>query len=408
MSMMAAGLPSNSSLDRSSIMAKGIYLDNSTTARPSDKCISQMMTFYTDYWGIPSAPHQLGQELFPAIQDSYRAIYKLLGAPNGDDFVFTSSGAEAVNQVFLSTYLDVTRSTGKNQFAVGATDEAPAIMSMGRLEQLGNVGRMIPIDARGMVTSQAIIDVLTPRTALISLSWANGLTGVIQPVGDIAAICQERGVLFHLDATHVLGKLFFELDDVGANLISFNGDNIHGPKGTGGLLIRQGTKCGPLIVGGLEQGGHRAGSINMPALVGLAIAASETMEARDLICTEAARLRNAFEQKIKDAIPSAVVFFQDGERLPTCSAIGFPGIANEALLYVLNRKGVYASIGGGSFQQIGLVLMAAGIEENLAHSALSFSLSRYTTEDDIDKAVEIITEAVKKLRGISSVFLGEG
>jgi len=382
-------------------MTNGIYLDNSMTTRPSEKAIGKMLPFYTDHWGSTSSPHQLGQELFPAIEKSLKEIYTLVGAPDTADFVFTSSGAEAVNQVILSAYLDVTRSTGKNQFITSTIDEAPALMSIHRLEQLDCVAKYAKINPQGKVTVESIADIITPRTALVSLSWANCLTGVIHPVAEIATLCQERGILFHLDATHVLGKLFFDLADINPDFLTFNGDQFHAPKGTGGLFIKQNIKCKPLIIGGLEQAGRRAGDLNVPGLVALGYAAHEALETRDLLCTEVARLRDKLEEGVMKEFPEAVVFFRDQERLPNSTAIGFPGIANEAMLYTLNRKGVYASIGGGSAQQIALVLTASGVEESLAQSAINFCLSRETSEDEIERAIELIGTAALQLRKTS-------
>ena len=386
-------------------MTQGIYLDNSTTTRPSAQTISKMLPFLIERWGSPTSPHQGGHQLFPAIEEAYREIYVLLGAREGDDFVFTSSGAEAVNHVILSSYFDITRHTGKNQLVTSNIDEAPTIMAIGRLEQLGCVGKMAEADQTGRITAAIIADSITPRTALVSLSWANGLTGVVNPVGEIATLCEERGIKFHLDATHVLGKLFYELEDVGAHFISFNGNNLHAPQGTGGLHIKEGTKCSPLIVGGIEQGGYRAGGLNVPGLVALGQAAKETLECRDLLCTEVARLRDKLEKGVLDHVPDTMVFFKDQERIPNCTAIAFRGIANEALLYALSRKGIYANIGGGSFQQIGLILEASGVEATLAHSAISFSLSRETTEDEIEHAIEMIADCVKRLRKISTKLM---
>jgi cysteine desulfurase len=383
-------------------MTRGIYLDNSMITRPSETVIAKMLPYLTDMWGTPSAPHQKGQELFPSINESLRAIYALIGAKETDDLIFTSSGAEAINQVILSTYFDITRPTGKNQYITSHIDEAPAIMSIGRLEKIGCVGKMVNANKNGMVTAEAIAEAITPRTALVSLSWANGLTGVINPVSEIAALCHERGIRFHLDATHILGKLFFELEEIGAHLITFNGDQLHAPKGTGGLYIKEGINCSPFIVGGLEQAGHRAGSLNVPALVAMGQAAVEALDTRDLLCTEVARLRDKLEQGIVNEYPQAIAFFCNQERLPHCTTIAFPGIVNEALLYALNRKNVFASIGGGSFQQIGLILANNGIPLPLAHSALSFSLSRETTEDEIDRAIAIIGEAARKLKKVSA------
>ncbi|MCE5316380.1 MAG: cysteine desulfurase [Parachlamydia sp.] len=388
-------------------MPHGIYLDNSTTARPSQKALSKMMPFLTDRWGHPSQPHQMGQELYPAMQESYKAIYALLGTKESASFVFTSSGAEAVNQVFLSTYLDVSQSSGKNQFITSNVDEAPALMSIGRLEHMGCVGKMVHAGAHGVVTVEALGDAISPRTALVSLSWANGLTGVVQPVAEISQVCQQRGIALHLDATHVLGKLFYDLEEIKPTFLTFNGAQLHAPKGTGGLSVKEGTKCSPFIVGGIEQGGKRAGSFDVAALVALGQASLETLETRDLLCTEVARLRDKLESNILEGFPEAQILLKGvHERLPHCTAIAFPGMANEALLYTLNRKGVFASIGGGCFQQLALILAASGIPDILAHTAVSFSLSRETTEDEVDRASEIICEAAKRLRKLSHVFEG--
>lgn len=385
-------------------MARGIYLDNSTTTRPSEHSISKMMPFMTSMWGVPSAPHLMGQEIYPALKESWKSIYKLLDAKDSDDMVFTSSGAEAVNHAIMSAYFDVTLPTGKNHFITSHCDDAPAIMSIGRLEKLGCVGKMVNPNPSGLITAQVIAEAITPRTAMISLSWANGLTGVIQPIAEIAKLCRERDILLHLDATHVLGKLYFELEETGASFISFNGDNIHAPKGTGALWIKGGVKCSPFICGGIEQANHRAGSYSIAGLAALAAAAEEAIDARDLVCMEVARLRNLLEMGVVAGFPEAIPFFCNQHRLPHITCIAFPGIANEALLFSLNRRGVYACIGGGSFQQIGLVLMASGVSEKIAHTAISFSLSRETTEDEVERATELIVETANRLRRYSEQF----
>lgn len=379
-------------------MKNGIYLDNSTLASPSEIALGKMVPFLNKYWGTPAAPHQKGQELFSAIEEAYKSLYQLFGANERDDVVFTASGAEAVNQAIFCTYCDVSMSVGKNQFLASSLDEAPAIMSLGRLERFGCVSRLLKASSKGYIETQAFADYINPRTALLSLSWANGLTGVIQPLTEIIGLCKERDIRFHLDCTHALGKLYFDLEELGADLLTMNGTQIHGLKGSGAICIRENVKLPPLIVGGLEQGGKRAGDIDVASLVALGAAAAEALQCRDLVCTEVARLRNQLEEGILAGYPDAVVFFKDSERLPHCTAISFPGIANEALLFALNRKQIFASIGGGTFQQLSLILEACGIESRLAHSALSFSLSRETTEAEIEKAVDIIVETAKKMR----------
>ncbi|PJD93112.1 MAG: aminotransferase [Parachlamydia sp.] len=386
-------------------MPHGIYLDNNLTTRPSKKAISDMLVFLTEQWGSPSAPHQMGQALFPAMKEAYQSLYALLGAKEVDDVIFTSSGEEGVNHVFAAAFYDITLPTGKNQFLCANEDEAPALMAISRLEQQGCVGKMVSTNRDGQVTAAEIAENISPRTALISLSWANGLTGVVNPIAEISALCQERGIKLHVDATHVLGKLFFNLDELNIDFITFSGDRFHAPKGSGGLYIKAGVKCSPFILGGMEQGGLRAGNLNVPGLIALGTAAKEALDARDLLCTEIARLTRKLEIGIKEKFPEAVLFFQDQEKLPHTTTIAFPGITNEAFLYALNRQNVFASIGGGSFQQIGLILAAAGIDAVLAHTAISFSLSRETTEDEIDRAIQLITDTAKRLRKTSQQLL---
>lgn len=378
---------------------KKIYLDNGTTTKPSERAIAKMLPYLTDYWGVPTAPHQKGQELFSIMEESYKAIYELLGAKEEDRFVFTSSGPEAVNHAIFSTYLEVTRATGKNQFVTSAIDDAPSMMSISRLETLGCVGKMVEVNSQGYVSEKTLIEALSPKTALVSLSCACGLTGVIQPISEISQACRERGITLHLDATHALGKLFADFD---ADFISFNGDHLHAPKGTGGLYVRKGVKHSPFIVGGLDQAGMRAGHLNVAALAALGVAAQELLDCRDLICTETARLRDKLEKKIKEGFPAAIIFFKESNRLPHITAIGFPGIVNEALLFLLNQSGLYACIGGGVSQKLSLILQASGIPERLAQTGISFCLSRETSEDDVDKAADIILECVKKLAKNSS------
>jgi cysteine desulfurase len=379
-------------------MVRGIYLDNSTTTRPSLQTVSKMMPYFHEHWGIPSVPHKIGEELLPALTEGYKAIYQLLGAREIDTFVLTSSGAEAVNQAIMSAYFDVTLSTGKNQFLTSFIDEAPPIMILDHLEQFDCVCQQVKPNKEGKVTAEILSKAISARTAMISLSWANGLTGTINPVVEIASLCKQRGILLHLDVTHALGKLYFEIPDIDAHFFSFNGDQIHAPKGSGGLFIKAGTPCRPLILGGNEQGGMRAGSFSVANLVGLGHAAKEAMDSRDLLCMEVARLRDKLEMGIVANYPEAVPFYSDQERLPHCTTIAFPGIASEAMLYSLNRKNVFANIGGGNFQQLSQILLHAAVPEALAQTAVSFSLSRETNEDEVDRAVQLIAESARQLR----------
>lgn len=389
-------------------MTAQIYLDNGTTTAPSEGAIGAMMPYWTTYWGVPSAPHRKGQELYPFLSKYYRSLYEFLGADKEDRLVFTSSGAEAINHAIFSAYRDITLPTGKNHFLSGGLDEASSILAGSSLEGAGCVARTVEVNAEGIVTVEALADRLTSRTALFSLSWANGLTGVIQPLREIADLCKERGVRFHLDASHVVGKLYFDPEETGADYITFDGDRLHAPKGTGILYVKKGISCSPFIFGSADQAGMRAGNLNVPLLAALACAVEEAAANRDFMCTEVARLRNRLESGVLLKYPEARVCFGDRDRLPHCSTILFPGIANEAMLFALNRRSLYASIGGGSFQQLGLMLASTGMDSVSAHSAVAFTLSRYTKESEIDRAIDIIAESAGSLARLSDHIRSTG
>jgi cysteine desulfurase len=379
-----------------------IYLDNNTTTRPTERVIAKMIPFLTDRWGVPSQPHQRGQNLIGAVDEALRGIYALLGAKESDTVLFTSSAAEGINHVVTSTYFDVTIHTGKNHYLTSNIDEAPSLMAMGRLEQLSCLSKLIHASPNGKIMPDVVAESISPRTALISLSWANALTGVINPIEEIASLCTERGIYLHLDASNTLGKIAIDWNLVPAHFLTFNGDSIHAPSGTGALFIRSDVKACPFILGGIEQGGLRAGNYSLAALAALGQASREALDSLDLMGTEVARLRSKLEEGLLAAIKDSVVFFKDQERVPHTTAMAFPGACNEALLFLLNRKKVFASIGGGSHQQIGLILNACGVDPLLSQCAISFSLSCETTEEEIDRTVEVVAECVGQLRKTSS------
>ncbi len=375
-----------------------IYLDNSTTTKPSERAIGALYPYLRHSYGVPFAPHKKGQEVLPALEKSYRAIYEVLGLEEEEDFVFTSSGSESVSHVLLSTYFDVTIPTGKNHFVTSTVDEAPSLMGIAHLERLGCVGSLAEVGEHGTLSKESVAEALTPRTALLSLSLGNGLTGSLHPMNEIRELCRERGVLLHLDITHALGKYYLEEEHLGVDFLTFHGNVLHAPQGTGGLAIRRGRKLSPFIQGGFEQGGFRAGVFSVASAIALGVSFQELRESRDYMLTEIARLRLLFEEILKEKIPDVCILFEGENRLPHISAVAFPLVCNEALLYFLHKSGVFASIGGGNFQQIGLVLQAAKVPLEMTQTAVSFSLSRYTTEEEIVRACDIVAKAVQELR----------
>lgn len=364
-------------------MKEPIYLDNHTAAKPSFAAVEAMLPFFKDYWGSPSALHQKGQELFGPIDQATSRIYEAIGANFEDSFTLFGSGADAIFQVFFSTYTDTTRETGKNHFLTPASEDPAILHPLQKMDKLDCVHKLLPVDLCGRVRPEILEEAIKPRVCLLSLSWANRLTGVIQPVADLARICRDKGIRFHVDASAVIGKLFFRFEDAGIDYLTFDGTLFHAPKGVGALFCRKGCT--------LSESSH----LDVGALAALSVAMQEAVANFDTLCTETSRLRDQFESSISKTVPDAHIFFQEAERLPNTSVIAFPGAHRESLLYILNRRGVYAST-----QMLEPVLTACGIDPDLAACAVSFSLSYQTQEEEIERAAAIIAEAVLHLRNL--------
>lgn len=370
-----------------------IYLDNHSATKPYSSVLKQMMSFHEESWASLSSPHQLGQQQYLPTLTALSKIYSTMGATAQDGFYLSASGSEAISQVFMSVYLDVVRESGKTHFLSTSMESAPFLWSLKRLEKLGCIGKTLSVNAQGQLTKQALEEAIRPKTCMLSLSWANPLTGVIHPLYEIAEVCKEKGIYLHVDASAMIGKYYFQFQDIKIDYLTFDGALFHAPRGCAGTLVRFPASFSSLIVG--------QSSENTASLVALSESLEQTMLSFDHLCTETARLRDQFESKVVKAIPGAVVWMKDAERLPNTSCISFPGVVNELLLYLLNSKGVYASMGGGHFQKLSHLLTHCGADPVLAQCALSFSLSYETKEEDVVRAVDIIVQCYERLRTYS-------
>jgi len=368
-----------------------IYLDNSTATRPSLQVASKIIPYFRDRWFDPAAPYAEDPR---AAKEAVKVLYQFLQADEKAYLAVTGSGAEAVNAVIQSVYYHTTLTTGKNHYLTTRMEEAPSILSIGKLEENGCYATLLTPDSEGKIHTKAIIEGLTPRTALLSMSLVNGLTGVVQPIQELLPLLKERGVLLHLDLSHALGKLEIDFSTLGADFVTFNGNLFHGPQQSGAICVAPGIPFSPLVMG-------EPPLAHLAALVGMGVAATEATASRDYVCTEIARLRSRLETEIEGIRP----LFRDQERAPHITALEFPGVSHEALLYDLSRRELYACMGGGTQQQIGFVLHACGIQGARAESALSFSLSRDTTEEEIERAIVIISACYQRLRKISAYLV---
>lgn len=320
----------------------------------------------------------------PPVDRCIQMISDLVGAGPKDPFLFTSSGAEAIGSVHWTAFMEVARKEGKTHFITCGSEDASMLQSLKRLEDLGCFVKIVPLDAAGKIDVVKLAELMGPRTAMISLSVAHRLTGVIQPIEEISSLAKEKSVLLHLDATYGLGKLAYPFEH--ADYLTFSGDWIHSVKGSGGLFAKEGRPINPLVVGKTE--------LDTPSLLALGSAAAQASLTIDTMSLEVARLRDRLEAKL----PSATSLFPDSLRLPNVAVLSFPGIHQEMLVYALRKKGVFASIGGSRSPLLRAQLQACGYDEITAQTAVSFSLSRYTTQGDIDRAVAVITESLAALK----------
>lgn len=364
-----------------------IYLDNHSVTRPCSSSVERMQPYLTDQWMASSI---FNQEL--EMKSRYQALYDLVGADEEDTCVFTSSGAEAVNQALWSVFLEKAKKEGKCHFVTSPLEDASSQQMMQRLEEFGCFVKVAPLQASGQIDVEKLSSLINPRTALVSVTLVDGLTGVLQPIAEIAAVCKEKNVLLHVDASYAVGKLYLSFMDLGVDYLTFSGDRMHALKSSGALFVKAGVPLSPLILGG---------SFDMASFTALAAAAAQTQLFTDRMGLETARLRDLLEFELIKRIPNACSLFANELRLPNVALLSFPGAHAEALFYLLQRRKLFAS-SGDSLQQI---LLSAGFTSEIAETALSFSLSRYTTEEEIYQAISLIVDVALHLQSISAGVL---
>lgn len=369
-------------------MLNYIYLDNATETKPSKEAVSASLTFMQEEFGNPFQMHKKGDMPFFSSSSAYQEIYELAKASSLEQFYFCSSSQEAINAVFLSTYLQSFSLQGKNHFIGFQAEEAALLLSLGRMKELGGITTILKGNKNGLLDIDAFKEAITPRTALFAISLVNGLTGVIQPLEEIQKICKDRGILLLVDGTHALGKIPIDFSSSQIDFLSFSGELLHALAGTGGLFVRNGLKFQPLVLGG---------KVNTPGLISLGIAAKEARLSEEYMLGEVARLKFFFEIELKREIPEVNILFKDVKKAPHITAVLFPEVCNETLSFLLSQEGVFVSIGGITKQPISHLLEGFGFKEEIAATAISFALSRYTTEGELEAAIGKIRNIYYKL-----------
>lgn len=385
---------------RSTIDAIMYYFDQFSARKPQEKAWATYIKAGQELWANPCSIHPLGNQTLKNIASSYADLYHYFGVGDEDTVLFCSSGQEAIATVLQGVYGDMSRNSGRNHFLTSCLDEASIILNLEKISSLGGSHHLVDALESGQIDLQALEESINPRTQMVALSWANALTGVIQPVEAIAKICNEKGLLLLLDASNLLGLYDLNLQSLPVDFITIHGNSLGAVMGTGAIWMRK-----PHQLSALLPCGHdfmHATASNPAALLSLGVAARESREEREKNVWRLFELRSLFEDLIQEKFKGSQVLFSNSERLVHVSAISFDGVHGEHLSWHLCRKEVYASFGGGSRQQMHYLLKACSVEPKLFHTALSFSFDPAMSDAFIDEATTIIADTATKLRRLHS------
>lgn len=388
-------------------MEKSIYLDHGATTYTSQEVLDEMMPYFAQEYGNPSSVHSYGRKARKAVDIARERTAKALNA-RFDEIFFTGGGTEADNWAIKGVALANERK-GKH-IITSAIEHHAVLYTCEYLEKMGFEVTYLPVDRFGMVDPRQVEEAIRPDTILASIMFANNEIGTIQPIKEIGAITREKGVYLHTDAVQALGSVDIDVEDMNIDLLSLSAHKFYGPKGIGALYVKKGTKLTPLLHGGAQERNRRAGTENIPGIVGLGKAielAHDQMDENNQHLTE---LRDKLIGSITDRVDKVILNGHPTLRLPGNVNMSFEYIEGESLLLSLDMKGIAASSGSactsGSLDP-SHVLLAIGLSHEIAHGSLRMTLGKDNTHEDIDYVIEVLPTIVQRLREMSPLFIQE-
>ena len=381
-----------------------IYTDNAATTRMSDTAVAAMLPCLQGNYGNPSSLHSVGQQAAEALQGARETVAKCLGC-DPKEIIFTSGGSEADNQAIISA-ARFGALKGKKHILSTACEHHAVLHTLKKLEKEGFEVELLPVGTTGTVTPEQVAKAIRPDTALVTIMYANNEIGSILPIPEIGAVCKEKGVLFHTDAVQAAGHLHINVREQNIDMLSLSGHKFHGPKGSGVLYAKKGIPLVNVIEGGAQERGKRAGTENLPAIVGMAAALKEACDHIDENAAKVTALRDKLIAGLSQ-IPHSVLNGDPVHRLPGNVNLCFEGIEGESLLLLLDAKGICASSGSactsGSLDP-SHVLLAIGRPHEVAHGSLRLSLCEWNTEEEADVILREVPRVVDYLRNMSPMW----
>ena len=378
-----------------------IYLDNNATTKVAPEVVEAMLPYLSDYYGNPSSMHSFGGDVAEKIKEARENVANLIGA-TADEIVFTSCGTESDSTAIRAAI----ESNPDRKHIVTSRVEHPAVKNLYEvLSKKGYRVTFVPVDGQGILDLDYLYKNLSDDTAVVSLMWANNETGVIFPIEEISKRTKDQGIVFHTDAVQAVGKIPIDVNETGVDLLSLTGHKFHAPKGIGALYIRKGTKYSPFMIGGHQEKGRRGGTENVASIIALGKAAELAKKHLDEDGYEhIGRLRDKLETNLLTRISHSMVNGDREHRLLNTTSIAYEYVEGEAILLMMNEHGICASSGSactsGSLEP-SHVLRAMGVPFTAAHGSIRYSLSRYTTEEEIDVVIEKTPAIIERLRGMS-------
>ena len=378
-----------------------VYMDYAATTYTKPEVLSEMMPYFGKDFGNPSSVHEYGRVAKKAQEEARGKIAAAINAAQENEIYFTSGGTEADNMAIMGA----ASASKKGKHIITSSIEHHAVLhTCQRMEKMGYEVTYLPVDEYGLVRIEDLKAAIRPDTCLITIMFANNEIGTIQPVAEIGRIARENKIIFHTDAVQAAGKLPIDLAKMPVDFLALSGHKLHAPKGIGVLYVRKGTRFIPFLRGGHQERGRRAGTENAPYIVGLGAACELAMNHMTDENTRVPALRDKLEKGLLAAIPDAIVNGDVENRLPNKSNIAFQYVEGEAILLLMDQLGICASSGSactsGSLEP-SHVLRAMGVPFTFAHGSIRFSLSRYTTDTEIDYVLENLPPIIEQLRAIS-------
>ena len=381
-----------------------IYTDNAATTKMSDTALAAMLPCLQDNYGNPSSLHSVGQRAAEALQGARETVARCLGC-DPKEIIFTSGGSEADNQAIISA-ARWGALKGKKHIISTAFEHHAVLHTLKKLEKEGFEVELLPVGTTGTITPEQVAAAIRPDTALVTIMYANNEIGSILPIAEIGAVCREKGVIFHTDAVQAAGHLHIDVKAQNIDMLSLSGHKFHGPKGSGVLYARKGIPLVNIIEGGAQERGKRAGTENLPAIVGMAAALQEVCDHIDENAAKVSALRDKLISGLSK-IPHSALNGDPVHRLPGNVNFCFEGIEGESLLLLLDAKGICASSGSactsGSLDP-SHVLLAIGRPHEVAHGSLRLSLCEWNTEQEVDIILQEVPRIVEYLRNMSPMW----